>query len=216
MRGGNHKEIEVKLRVDDAAGLLARLRELRAVRLSRVFERNILFDSPDRALMIGDSLLRLRWEFPAARRAARSKIARRLGRKRSPVAGERHWLTYKGRGNPSGRYKMREELELAIGDPDILAALLKAVGFQPSFRYEKFRTEFRLPQAPGVAVELDETPIGTYLELEGRPKGIDRAAHLLGSAPRDDITASYYALYRDFCRRHRRPIRHMVFFPPKS
>lgn len=216
MRGGNHKEIEVKLRVDDTAGLLARLRELRAVRLSRVFERNILFDLPDHALMKRDSLLRLRWEFPAARGSASSKIVRRLDSKKNHAAGIRHWLTYKGRGNRFGRYKMREELELAIGEPGILAALLKAVGFQPSFRYEKFRTEFRLPQAPGVAVELDETPIGTYLELEGRPKGIDRAARLLGSAPRDYITASYYGLYADFCRRQRRPIRHMVFSPPKS
>jgi len=215
MPGGSHKEIEIKLRVDDAAGLLAQLRELRATRQSRVFESNTLFDSPDGALMKRDSLLRLRWEVPAPSGSSPAQIAHGL-RQKNLVTGSRSWLTYKGRGNRAGRYKVREELELAIGEPDTLAALLKAMGFQPAFRYEKVRTRFHLPQVSGVAVELDETPIGTYMELEGFPRSIDRAARLLHRAPRDYITASYYVLYSNFCRRHRCPIRHMVFSSRKS
>jgi adenylate cyclase class 2 len=216
MRSGRHKEVEVKLCVGDVAGLLSRLRKLRAQRLSRVFERNVLYDFSDRALMKRDSLLRLRWEFPAGRESSPTRTGYWLKPGQRHYAGVRAWLTYKGHGNRSGRYKMREELELAIGDPDTLAALLKAVGLHSAFHYEKFRTCFRLPQVPGVAVELDETPIGTYLELEGRPRGIDRAARLLGRSPGDYITASYYVLYCNFYRRRRRPIRHMAFSARES
>jgi len=42
------------------------------------------------------------------------------------------------------------------------------------FRYEKYRTTFRLPDsnawANGLLIELDETPIGTFVELEGPPR----------------------------------------------
>jgi len=52
------------------------------------------------------------------------------------------------------------------------------------FRYEKYRTTFRLPDsnawANGLLIELDETPIGTFVELEGPAAAIDRAAEELG------------------------------------
>jgi len=52
------------------------------------------------------------------------------------------------------------------------------------FRYEKYRTTFRLPDsnawANGLLIELDETPIGNLVELEGPAAAIDRAAEELG------------------------------------
>jgi len=217
----------VKLRVDDKATLLAQLSKLRAKRLSRVFERNSLFDLANRELMKRDALLRLRWEFAVTRGLCPPAQAARIlhspsentggtRKKRRSNAGAQARLAYKGQGNRTGRYKIRRELELAIGDPETLVAVLKELHFKPAFRYEKFRTEFRLPQVAGLAVELDETPIGTFMELEGRPRDIDRAARLLGRTPREYITDSYYTLYADFCHRHGRAIRHMVFHSRKS
>jgi adenylate cyclase class 2 len=46
---------------------------------------------------------------------------------------------------------------------------------------------------------LDETPVGAFLELEGAPRWIDRTARSLGFRESDYITASYGALYRQFC-----------------
>jgi len=65
-------------------------------------------------------------------------------------------------------------------------------------------------------VELDVTPIGVFVELEGSPRVIDRAARLLGWGPADYITKSYRALYLDACRHRGLPARDMVFRPPKS
>jgi adenylate cyclase class IV len=54
---------------------------------------------------------------------------------------------------------------------------LELLGFRPGFRYEKYRASFRLPN---LHVDLDETPAGNFLELEGSPKAIERVAHALG------------------------------------
>ena len=66
------------------------------------------------------------------------------------------------------------------------------MGYSPVFRYEKFREEFA---ASGVVVALDETPIGTFVELEGEPAAIHSLAAQLGFTPADFVTASYRTLF---------------------
>jgi adenylate cyclase class 2 len=81
----------------------------------------------------------------------------------------------------------------------------------PSFRYEKFRTTYALPGIPGLKIELDETPVGTYLELEGPPAGIDRAARLLGYTRSDYMKETYGSLYLADCRRRNQKPGNMLF-----
>ena len=57
-----------------------------------------------------------------------------------------------------------------------MARILRALGLHPVFRYEKFRTTYALPGVRGLKIELDETPVGIYLELEGPIARIDRGA----------------------------------------
>jgi adenylate cyclase class 2 len=109
-----------------------------------------------------------------------------------------------------GRHKSREELEIVVDDARIGARIMERLAFQPWFRYEKYRTEFRRLRQSGIAV-IDETPIGVYLELEGTPPWIDRNAHLLGFAETDYITASYGRLYLEWCKRKKRKPGDMVF-----
>ncbi len=66
------------------------------------------------------------------------------------------------------------------------------MGYTPVFRYEKFREEYT---ASGVVVAVDETPIGTFVELEGEPAAIHSLAARLGFAPSDFVTASYRTLF---------------------
>ena len=86
---------------------------------------------------------------------------------------------------------------------------------RPSFHYEKYRTTFQLPAtkpwAKGLLIELDETPIGTFMELEGPPRAIDRAAKELGFSKRDYILTNYVSLFADDCRRRGRKMGDMVF-----
>ena len=81
-----------------------------------------------------------------------------------------------------------------------MTAILEQMGYRQTFRYEKFRTEYRLSDSGGVAT-LDETPAGAFLELEGEPAWIDEVAGKLGFNESDYITASYIQLYVNYCKR---------------
>ena len=179
-------ETEIKLAVADAAWARRLLRGA-GFRVSRrrVLEANTVFDTAGRRLRRSSRLLRIR------------------------TAGGLATVTYKGVPLVS-RHKTREELETAVSDPAALACIVQRLGFQPVFRYEKYRTEFRQPRRAGLAV-VDETPIGVYLELEGTGRWIDRTARLLGFGEGDYITASYGRLYLEWCAKKKRKPGDMVF-----
>jgi adenylate cyclase class 2 len=93
--------------------------------------------------------------------------------------------------------------------------IFEGLGLREWFRYEKFRTTFSLPASRGGAnrllIELDETPIGTFVELEGPPRAIDKAANELGFTKQDYIVANYLSLYHAACRRRGEEPGDMVF-----
>ncbi len=103
----------------------------------------------------------------------------------------RAYLTFKG-AVVGGPFKVREEIETAAGSAEHLLAILAALGYTPVFRYEKYREELAVQ---GALVAIDETPIGTFLEIEGEAGAIREWAERLGFSPADYITASYRSLY---------------------
>lgn len=191
MRGSRQNEIEVKLRVRDWRALLRRLRQMGARRIGRVHERNVVFDTRERRLTREGKLLRLRWNNSDAMLTFKSPASGRIIARRF--------------------YKVRREIEFALDAPEDMARVFEGLGLRPFFRYEKFRTTFRLPGEKRLKVELDVTPVGCFLELEGPPRQIDRAARLLGYSRKDYIAANYLALYREHCRRHGRKPGDMLF-----
>lgn len=211
------QEIEIKLRIHDLSELRAALKKLGARPISggtgRVHEWNELFDTPERDLAQRGQLLRIRTE-----------VVERIGGKR-PVRKPRVLVTFKspvaGQGSATSglprveKHKVREETELEIGDADALAKIFEGLGMRGWFRYEKFRTTFRLPAAKqwakGLLIELDETPIGTFVELEGPPKAIDRAAKELRFLQQDYILTNYLGLFLEECRRRGEKPNDMVF-----
>ena len=114
------------------------------------------------------------------------------------------------------RYKERQELEIEFQPAEGLEVILRALGFRAGFHYEKFRTEYRLTKLKDLHLDLDETPIGDYLELEGSPAAIDRAAKLLGFKAGDYITATYWDLYVADCRGRRITPTDLVFHRRKK
>src|SRR5205823_616783 len=116
-------------------------------------------------------------------------------------------------GNGSGR--VREENKMEVADAATLTSIFEGLGMSGWFRYEKFRTTFRLPAskawARGLLIELDETPIGTFVELEGPAPAIDRAAADLGFSKRDYVLKNYLTLYVEECRRKGEQPVHMLF-----
>jgi adenylate cyclase class 2 len=184
MKGAN--ETEVKIRLKDARAIGERLRDLGfAVSVGRQFEANTLYDTEDRALAQKSMLLRLR------------------------QTGDQGVITWKGPGEASP-YKSRPELETSAASIETLGKILEQLAYRPSFRYEKYRTEFRQGDEAGV-VTLDETPIGDFLELEGEGKWIDETARKLGFSRADYVLESYGRLYLADCERRGVEPGHMVF-----
>ena len=211
-------ETEIKLHVKDLKTLRPALKRLGAQLVSgrtrRVHEWNVLFDTPRNELAKRGQLLRIRTETPKRSNSerARAKVDRVLLTFKRPVGARRP----RGDVQPLlARHKVREEIELRVADADALTKIFAALGMRGWFRYEKFRTTFRLPAsqrwAKGLLIEMDETPIGTFVELEGPPKAIDRAAKELGFSKRDYIVTNYLSLYWEECRRRAEKPGDMVF-----
>jgi adenylate cyclase class IV len=205
-----NREIEVKLRITDVPAMLLKLKALGARYESRVLERNILYDTPDSDFRRRRALLRIRAEGPAPRAGYQSaSVASRSPTRRTILTSKAPAALRSARDR---RYKEKLERELVVpGPPTRWDRKLRSLGLSPGFRYDKIRSTFRLSRFPGLAIELDETPAGTFLELEGLPLAIDRAARALGYSSRDYYCGSYWDVYVADCRRRGITPRNMVF-----
>ena len=186
------KEIEIKFRVTDVRALTRRLRTTGfRLRTRRTLETNTLYDLPGKVLRNRKELLRIR------------------------KYGSTWTLTHKS-GKEIGRHSSRIELEIKVADGKTLDAIVRALGYAPSFRYEKFRSEWiagkttQKKTGKGVIV-VDETPIGNFCEIEGPPRWIDATAKKLGVAPKDYITKNYATLFAEWKREANSPADEMTF-----
>lgn len=165
-------EQEVKFHLPSADTGAEKLASLGArVETERHFEANVLYDFSDERLSKRDQALRLR------------------------RVGTEAWLTWKGPNHGSGRIKQRRELETLVDDGDAVEGILEAIGAIECFRYEKYRTTYRLE---GAVVTLDETPIGAFMEIEASPERIAEIAAELGLEMENAINLSYPRLYARF------------------
>lgn len=127
-----------------------------------------LFDTADQALRHRGCVLRLRME------------------------ENRALLTFKGPATVATGMKVREEHETPVGDGGVLRLVLEQLGLRAWFRYQKHREEFT---APDVTIAVDDTPVGTFIEIEGSESAVIANARALGRTPDDFITDSYYRLF---------------------
>jgi adenylate cyclase class 2 len=168
MSGGN--EVEIKFKVANIERLVSRLREIGLHEITpRTHEMNTLFDLSGFRLRMRGELLRLR------------------------KYGDSWVLTHKAKTkNDNGRHKTRIETETRVENGEKMEAILRALHFEPGFRYEKFRAEWKGEKGH---VVIDETPIGNFAEIEGPPEWIDSIAHDLGISHKDYITENYSNLF---------------------
>jgi adenylate cyclase class 2 len=172
------KEIEIKFRVPDLRALNRKLQAAGFKLVTkRTHEMNTLYDLPGEVLRKRKELLRLR------------------------KYGAQWTLTHKS-GTTRGRHSSRIELETEVSDGKKMDAILHALGYSPSFRYEKFRAEWvdELTTGGKGHVVVDETPIGNFCEIEGPPRWIDTTAKKLTVRTEDYITRNYATLFADWKR----------------
>ena len=187
-------EIELKFPVVDQQSLQSQLPDLGFQLITpRTYEHNTLFDTPVRDLRAKRQILRLR-EY-----------------------GGIHILTHKriddSIAEPS-RYKIRIETETSVSDPHALAEVFAQLGYSPAFIYEKYRTEWSIfdPATDTTShLVIDETPIGTFAELEGPTDWIDRTLATLGIDPATCLTDSYGKLFLDWKQRTGSPAENLTF-----
>jgi adenylate cyclase, class 2 len=182
-------EIEIKFRIEDVRDLTRRLRAAKFRQVTRrAHESNTLYDLPGQPLRKRGELLRLR------------------------QYGNGWLLTHKAKSIVS-RHKTRVETQTGIDDGKQLERILLALGYLPSFRYEKFRAEWS--DGKGHVV-LDETPIGFFGEIEGPARWIDQTARRLGIDRQSYITESYAELFFSWKRRTRSRANEMTFRAVRS
>jgi adenylate cyclase, class 2 len=178
------KEIEIKFRVDSIRALSQKLRRTGFhLETPQTHEMNTLYDLPGEVLRKKKELLRIR------------------------KYGSQWTLTHKS-GSVRARHSSRIELETKVADGKTLDAILRALGYTPSFRYEKFRAEWT--DGKGQVV-VDETPIGNFCEIEGPPRWIDATAKKLGITPADYITKNYATLFAEWKQESQNPAQEMIF-----
>jgi adenylate cyclase class 2 len=165
------REIEIKFHVADVRALARKLRAAGFWLVSpRTHEMNTLYDLPGELLRARKELLRIR------------------------KYGSEWTLTHKSSGR-IGRHSSRLELETSVSDGRKMDLILRALGYAPSFRYEKFRAEWT--DGNGQVV-VDETPIGDFCEIEGASRWIDATAKKLGVSRAEYITKNYAGLFLDW------------------
>lgn len=186
MAADNNLEVEVKFLVED----LGQLRQdiLRAgarIKKSRVYERNVRFDTPEQSLLAREELLRLRQDDGVV-------------------------LTFKGLSDldQKSEAKIREEVEVQVGQFDQMAAILSRLGFVPQQTYEKYRETFQLDK---VEIVLDEMPYGDFVELEGAEGALKTTAAALGLVWEDRILSNYLAMMAQLVRFHDLPFEDVTF-----
>lgn len=179
-------EVEVKFLVADLASIRERLLALDAEqRKPRLFEHNVRYDDAQESLRYGEQLLRLRQD-------------------------DRARLTFKGRPQDpaSSQAKVREELEVLVGDFATTGAILERLGFAPRQVYEKYRETFVLED---VEVVLDEMPFGDFVELEGEEGAIRRVASRLNLLWEKRILDNYLHLMARLKDHHGLPFDDLTF-----
>jgi adenylate cyclase class 2 len=161
-------EREVKLLFGSADGARAAILAAGAAPLrSRRLQEDALFDTADGSLRRRGCTLRVRTE------SGHSQI------------------TFKGPVQAAAM-KLRDEYETPVGDGETLIEILEALALRVWFRYQKYREEFA---ATDVTIALDETPVGTFVEIEGGEEAIIAMTYALGRTPADFILDSYYRLF---------------------
>jgi adenylate cyclase class 2 len=178
------KEVEIKFRIADLDAVIRSLREVGFKRITpSTHEMNTLYDLPGQKLRKRGDLLRLRHY------------------------GDCWVLTHKAKGK-TGRHKSRVESQTDVRDGKEMEGILRALQFQPIFRYEKYRAEW----SDGTGhVVLDETPIGNFGEIEGPPRWIDRTARALEISRDAYVTETYTLLFFDWKRRTHSKAEDMTF-----
>jgi predicted adenylyl cyclase CyaB len=147
------REVELKSVVPDPGCTVAVLRAAGAVLALEGRLCDSMYDTPDRALLSRDHVLRLR-AFTGAECSRAS-------------------FDWKGPTTLVDGYKVREELSSSIGDPDAFVRVLDRLGYVVIREVHRNISQFELC---GAVVRIEQYPrMDALVEIEGEPAAIEAA-----------------------------------------
>ena len=177
-------ETEIKFNIEDVRALESKLQASGfRVKTPSTLEVNTLYDLPSGELRAKAEVLRIR------------------------RYGEVWKITHKTKGT-AARHKVRTESETRVANGEQMDAILRALGYVPTFIYEKYRAEWTDGRGE---VVVDRTPIGNIAEIEGEPGWIDEVAQKLGVKDDQFINKSYAALFVEWRARSGSKAQNMTF-----
>ena len=177
-------EIEVKFNVPTVEPFREQLLALGAtLGQKRVFERNLLLDTPAQRLRQAEQVLRLRQDNNVR-------------------------LTFKGKPIQHNELKVREEIEIGVGVLETAVLLFNRLGYQPQLVYEKYRETYHLSTAE---IVLDELPYGDFIEIEGEEAEIKRVAEEMGLGWNGRLSHNYLELMHQLKAHHNLPFNDLTF-----
>lgn len=178
-------EIEIKLKVNDIDKEIQKIQNLGAILIHDFeFEDNVIFDLTDQSLKKKGTVLRIR------------------------KYGNKYTVTLKEKVPGESRYKELSEVEMEVENPDTLKLMFQKIGFHVVYRYQKYRAEYKWRN---LHIYCDKTPIGNFLELEGKKEEIDEAALQLEYNQENYINISYLAYHIEYLKSRGLPPEDMLF-----
>jgi predicted adenylyl cyclase CyaB len=169
-------EVEVKSVVDDIARRRAVIEAAGATLTYEGHLTDLRYDTPERVLLARDHVLRIRVY-------SQDSLAPRVE------------LDWKGPTRRDGEYKVREELEALVDDPDTLASILDRLGYVVTVAIDREIAQYDLG---GAMIRFERYPrMDDLVEVEGTPAQIERAIGVI-QLPRDGFTSDRLP---DFVRR---------------
>ncbi|MDD5606638.1 MAG: class IV adenylate cyclase [Candidatus Pacebacteria bacterium] len=181
MKKNNH-EIEIKFEVKNSDSIRKILSKYRAKFTGKAFERTVRFDTLDKGLEKNQKFLRVR-------------------------TGFKNTITFKQKIE-NKRFRERKEIELEIKDPEKMIMILKSLGFTKILIMEKYREKWLFENTE---IVIDKLPMGTFIEIEGSEKSIDKVVEILNLDSEERILGTYWDLWRDFTKKKKINQENIVF-----
>jgi predicted adenylyl cyclase CyaB len=178
------REIEIKIKLDDAAALIKKVEGLGAKQVSEHNEYDVMYDDNSGNFKTG---------YP-------EKKQLRLRR-----TEKGNLLTYKEPIDVEHKYLLqRIEIQTHVEDFEIMDAILKKIGFNPYKVKEKVAVHYDLD---GVILQFHKLPfLGDFLEIEAEEKELREFLPKIGLSFEQGINKSYNALFKDYCKEKNWPL----------
>jgi adenylate cyclase class 2 len=169
-----NREIEIKFELKNPESIRKELKNQSARFLGKAFERTIRFDTKDKKLEKEDKFLRVR-------------------------TGFKNTITFKRKlKKEDKKFREREEIEIEISDPKKMETILNKLGFTKKWIMEKYREKWEWGSAE---IVIDKLPFGNFIEIEGNENSILKTIKMLRLSLKEGITATYWGLWENYCRK---------------